>query len=59
MNFIQFFQFPLFPLSSVDCWVQEVDPFLAALDLGAFKTPLLELFSYSFPSFGGELWVQG
>ncbi len=45
------------PVLFAEGGVQEVDPFLPALDFGSIEAPLLELFRNLFPFLGAELRV--
>lgn len=58
MNIVQFPQLPLLPLLAIDIRVDEVYPFLPALDFCAVEASFPKLFCDSFPALGGELRVK-
>lgn len=58
MNLVQFPQFPLLPFLAIDIRIDEVYPFLSALDFGSVEASFPKLFCDSFPALGGELRVK-
>jgi hypothetical protein len=53
VDFVEFLKLGLFPGIIVELWVQEIDPFFSALDLGAMKSILPKYLGYLLPLFRG------